>query len=238
MKKMQLRRLAGALALTAVIAVAPLALATEKGTEAGAQAARTNNGFSLVSSAQAAEHAQAGDAAHAAGPGDAHATDSLAPAKLKDLFWRTANFVALLIILIKFLAKPIASGLAGRQRSIREELEGLESKRKEAERSYREFEVRLAGMEKEMETVVQRAIAQATAEKERILAEAEKAAEDIKRQALMAVQSEMIDARRRLRDEVADQAATMAEAIIAKNLNTEDHVRITEQYLDRLGALQ
>ncbi|OQX10027.1 MAG: hypothetical protein BWK76_21315 [Desulfobulbaceae bacterium A2] len=238
MKKMQMRRLAGALALTAVIAVAPLALATEKGAEAGAQTARSNNGFSLVSSAQAAELAHAGDAAHAAGHGDAQATNSLAPAKLKDLFWRTANFVALLIILIKFLAKPIASGLAGRQRSIREELEGLESKRKEAERSYREFEARLAGMEKEMETVVQRAIAQATAEKGRILAEAEKAAEDIKRQASMAVQSELIDARRRLRDEVAEQAATMAEAIIAKNLNTEDHVRITEQYLDRLGALQ
>jgi len=229
MKKQQLCNLVGALALTVGVALAPVALAAEQAGSARTQAATT---WSLVGTAHAAD----------AGHGDAHGAaahhDSLSPEKLKDLFWRTANFVALLIILIKFLAKPIAKGLAGRQRDIREELESLEAKRKEAERSYREFEARLAGMEKEMETVVQRAVAQASAEKERILAEAEKAAEDIKRQASMAVQSELIDARRRLQDEVAEKATAMAETIIAKNLTPADHVRITEQYLERLGALQ
>ena len=57
----------------------------------------------------------------------------------------------------------------------------------------------LAGMEKEMELIVERAIAQARIEKERILADAEKAAEDIKRQAEAAVQAELEDAKRILR---------------------------------------
>lgn len=163
---------------------------------------------------------------------------SITPAKLKDLFWRTVNFIALLIILIKFLAKPIGNALAGRRQQVIDELETLQGKRDAAERSYKEFEARLAGMEKEMEVVVQRAIAQAEAEKVKILDDAEKAAEDIKRQAEAAVQAEIVEAKRMLRDDIADQAAAMAEELIINNLTPEDQVKITEQYLDRVGTVQ
>lgn len=177
---------------------------------------------------------------HGAGDahGSAHGAKSITPAKLKDLFWRTVNFIALLIILIKFLAKPIGNAIAGRQQHVIDELKTLQDKRDAAERSYKEFESRLAGMEKEMEVVVQRAIAQAENEKTKILQDAEKAAEDIKRQAEAAIQAEIVEAKRALRDDIADQAAAMAEELIIKNLTPEDQVKITEQYLDRIGAVQ
>ena len=182
----------------------------------------------------AAEHGEADP--H--GAVEEHGGSSITPAKLKDLFWRTVNFIALLIILIKFLAKPIGNALAGRRQQVINELETLQEKRNAAERSYKEFEARLAGMEKEMEGIVQRAIAQAENEKTKILADAEKAAEDIKRQAEAAIQAEIVEAKRALRNEVADQAAVMAEELIKKNLTPEDQVKITEQYLDRIGAVQ
>lgn len=189
----------------------------------------------------AAGHEVAADAhgakAEAAGHGEAHG-GSLAPAKLKDLFWRTVNFLALVVILVKFGAKPVISGLSGRQQRIREELDDLAARRDEAEKSYKEFEAKLAGMEREMELIVEKAIAQAQVEKERILADAEKAAEDIKRQAEAAVQAELEDAKRSLREEVAEQAAAMAEALIVKNLTPADQIAITEQYLERVGAVQ
>ena len=163
---------------------------------------------------------------------------SLAPAKLKDLFWRTVNFLALVVLLVKFLAKPIGTGLSGRQQQIKEELDDLSVRRDEAEESYKEFEVKLAGMEHEMELVVQKAIAQAQNEKERILADAERAAEDIKRQAEAAVQTALEDAKRLLRAEIAEQAAAMAEELIVRNLTPADQIAITEQYLERVGAVQ
>jgi F-type H+-transporting ATPase subunit b len=178
-----------------------------------------------------------GAKAEAAGHGEAHG-GSLAPAKLKDLFWRTVNFLALVVILVKFGAKPVISGLSGRQQRIREELDDLAARRDEAEKSYKEFEAKLAGMEREMELIVEKAIAQAQVEKERILADAEKAADDIKRQAEAAVQAELEDAKRSLREEVAEQAAAMAEALIVKNLTPADQIAITEQYLERVGAVQ
>jgi len=143
-----------------------------------------------------------------------------------------------MIILIKFLAKPIGSGISGRQQRVKDELDDLKAKRDEAERSYKEFEARLAGMEKEMDSVVEKAIAQAENEKIRIIKDAERMAEDIKRQAKAAVQAELVKTRRMLRDEVADQAAAMAEELIVKNLTPADQVAITEQYLDRVGAVQ
>ncbi len=216
--------------------------------------------FALASSAGGAGHGAsqveaAADGGHAVAASDGHGAaaveghgaaaegghgkaKSITPAKLKDLFWRTANFIALLVILIKFLAKPIANALAGRRQQVITELEELRRKRDEAEQSYREFEKRLAGMEKEMEVVVQRAIAQAENEKTKILEDAEKAAEDIRRQAEAAIQAEIVDAKRALRDEIADQAAIMAEELIMNNLTPEDQVKITEQYLDRVGAVQ
>ena len=174
-------------------------------------------------------------AATAEGHGEAHG-NPLSAEKLKDLFWRTINFIALLIILVKFLGKPIMSSLSSRQERIANELAEISAKRDEAERSYTAFTAKLAGMEKEMERVISQATAQAQIESDRILAEAERAAEDIKRQAQAAVQGEMEDAKRRLREEVADEAAKMAEELIKQNLTVADQGAITEQYLERVGA--
>ena len=182
--------------------------------------------------------AEVAEAAHGDGHGDGHAAPMITAEKLKDLFWRTVNFIALVIILVKFLAKPIANGLSGRRRGIQEELEDLEAKRDAAERSYKEFEGRLAGMEKEMDSVVEKAIAMAQDEKTRILSEAEQSAEEIKKQAEAAVQAAIVEAKGKLQDEVAEQAAAMAEELIVKNLTPEDQVAITEQYLEKVGAVQ
>lgn len=186
----------------------------------------------------AAVSANSGHGEEVGGDVAEHGDGTLSRKKLMDLLWRTINFIALVIILVYFLAKPIGNALAGRRQRVIEELEALQAKRDAAEKSYKEFESRLAGMETEMETVVKRAIAQAENEKVKILAEAEKAAEDIKRQAEAAVQAEIVKAKRMLRDEVADQAAAMAEELIVKNLKPEDQVKITEQYLERVGTVQ
>ncbi len=163
---------------------------------------------------------------------------SLSAAKLKDLFWRLLNFAALVAILVYFGAKPLASAFSSRQEQIKTEIEELEKKRDQAEQSYLEFEAKLAGMEKEIESVVERAKAQAEIEKKRILEKADQAAADIKRQAEMAVQNEITDARRQLVADIADQAAALAEEVIKRNLTADDQVKIIEDYLDKVGAVQ
>lgn len=193
-----------------------------------------------------ADHAPATDAAHSVSGEDSHAEEgshgasggSLSATKLKDLFWRVINFIALMIILVKFGAKPIGSALAGRQRDIKDEISDLEARKGEAERSYREFEAKLSTVEKDIDRIVEKAVAQAEIEKVKIIEKAEQAAEDIQRQAKLAVQNEIMEARRTLKNDVADQAAVMAEELIIKNLTSDDQVKIIEDYLDKVGAVQ
>jgi F-type H+-transporting ATPase subunit b len=163
---------------------------------------------------------------------------SLSVEKLKDLGWRIVNFIALIIILVKFGAKPIGTGLASRRKQIKEEIEDLQQRRVEAEQSYDDFQVKLAGVESEIDTIVDRAIAQAEIEKVKIIEKAEQAADDIKRAAEMAIQNEITEARRSLKDEIAEQAAAMAEELIVKNLTDDDQVKITVDYLAKVGAVQ
>ncbi len=217
--------------LALLLGVAPLALASsEAGNTSHVEAVAAGGTVAAVTSGH-------GTLAKETAPAKKQ-EDLISTAQYKDFFWRTVNFIALMIILIKFLAKPIGNSISGRQQHVKEELDDLQAKRDEAERSYKEFEARLAGMEKEMDSVVEKAVAQAENEKIRIIKDAERMAEDIKRQAKAAVQAELVKTRRMLRNEVADQAAAMAEELIVKNLTPADQVAITEQYLDRVGAVQ
>ncbi len=195
-----------------------------------------NVGHAIVEDVTAEAAALHGEAD--AGHGDAHATDSLSPAKLKDFGFRIMNFIVLLIILVKFGAKPIANGLGARRTQIREEIEDLEAKKVDAEKAYKEFSAKLEGVEKEVGTIVEKAVAQAEIEKARIIEAAEKSADDIKRSAKMAIANEVTASKRMLKVEVTEQAAVMAEELIIKNLTADDQVKIIEDYLDKVGAVQ
>jgi F-type H+-transporting ATPase subunit b len=197
-------------------------------------AAGTSDGEYSAEAHGTAEHAEHA----AAGHGEGHVAPMLTKAKLWDLLWRALNFAALVFIMVKFLSKPIAAGLGGRKRQIQDELETMQEKRDEAEQAYKAFELRLAGMEGEMVELVEKAKAMAEDEKIRILAEAEASAKDVRHQAEAAVQGALAQAKSQLQAEIAEQAVAMAEELIVKNLTPEDQVAITEQYLERVGAVQ
>ncbi len=163
---------------------------------------------------------------------------SLSHEKLMDLLWRTLNFIALVVILVKFLSKPVANALGGRQLKIRQQFEELEAKKAEADATYREYEKKLAQIEQEVGTIIEQAVAQGQLEKQRIIDDATRAASDIQRQAEMAITHELAVAKASLREEVANKAVAMAEELITKNLQPADQVKLVEDYLEKVGAIQ
>jgi len=167
-----------------------------------------------------------------------HAEGSLSPAKLKDLLWRVLNFAVLAVVLFKVLSKPIANGLRTRQQSISEQFTDLEERKAEADKAYQTYEEKLASIDQEVSDIIQAAIAQGEVERERIIAEANRAAEDIKRQAEMAIQHELAEAKLQLREEVANQAVVMAEELIRKNLQEADQEKLIEDSLAKVGTVQ
>jgi F-type H+-transporting ATPase subunit b len=152
-------------------------------------------------------------------------------AKWLDLLWRTLNFAVLAAVLVKLLSKPIANGLKGRRQSIKEEFEDLEDRKAEADKAYQGYEEKLAAIDQEIDEIIKNAIAQGETEKERIIEDGKRAAQDMKRQAEMAIQHELAEAKLKLREDVANQAVIMAEELIKKNLQETDQTKLIEDYL-------
>lgn len=167
----------------------------------------------------------------AAGHGEHH---GLSHNQVMNFIWHCLNFSILAFLLVKFLRKPITGALKGRTESIRAGFEELEAKRADAERKYAEYEAKLSTMDEQAERILKSFTEQGESEKEKIIAQAHEAAERIKAQAEFYVQQELVKAKTELQTEVADMAVKMAEDLIRKNLNEEDHHRLISEYLERV----
>ncbi|MDD5760175.1 MAG: F0F1 ATP synthase subunit B [Desulfobulbaceae bacterium] len=175
--------------------------------------------------------------AYAEGHGGGHVpANPLSHEKLMDLLWRTLNFAALLVLLVKFGSKPIASALGGRRAAIINRFDDLNARRNEVEQSYKKYEEKLGRIDQEVQAIIESAKAQGEIEKQKIIDDATRAAADIKRKAELAVQFEFAQAQKSLREEVAEQAAGMAAALVQKSFTDADQSKLVSEFLDKVGA--
>ena len=179
----------------------------------------------------AAHNAEA--AAHEAGGHEGH-SHALTHLQIMNFIWHCLNFTLLVLILLKYLKKPIADAVKDRSDSIAKAFEDLEIKKAEAEKRYSEYEKKLSGMDQEAKKILDSFLKQGEAEKEKIITQAQQTAERIKTQAESYVQQELSKAKKELQDEVANVAVKMAEEIVRKNLTEQDHSKLISEYLERV----
>ncbi len=196
-----------------------------------------DSGFTGTAIASDAIASSGGDA-HVA---DAHAADAhhgghgLTHSQIMNFIWHILNFSILVVVLVKFLKKPISDALTGRQQGIKSQFEELEAKRVEAERMYAEYEKKLSGMDVEAQRILKTFVEQGEAEKARIIEQAEESARRIKAQAELYVQQELSKATVQLQKEVSEMAVAMAEEIVRKNITEEDQHRLIAEYLEKVA---
>lgn len=171
--------------------------------------------------------AAGGEAAHGEGHG-------ITPAKMQDFIWRTFNFVVFAAILIKLVAKPAKAFFAQRSTDIGASFEELEAKKAEAEAALKAAETRLAEVASEREQLIQQFMAEGEAEKKKIIEKAEMVAARIKEMAALSIEQETKKAVQELKQEVAEQATQMAEALIKKEITSTDQHKLVEEYLQKV----
>jgi F-type H+-transporting ATPase subunit b len=158
--------------------------------------------------------------------------------KKKDLLWRTMNFVVLAGALFLLLRKPASQALEARRQGIRNQLDDLEKQKAEAEKELSEYKAKLARLDKEIDQIVAEYVREGEAAKEKILQEAQVAAEKLREQAKKNIEHEFQGARLELMAEMSDQAVKMAETLIKKNISDEDQKRIVDEYLTKVVVAQ
>lgn len=148
--------------------------------------------------------------------------------------YRVLNFAVLAIALFFILRKPVSKALTSRIEGIRDQLNDLEDKKKEAEKQLAAYEEKLAHLNQEAKKVIAEYIRQGTDAKARILSEAENAALRLEEQARRNIENEFEQAKLRLQEEIMDKALLKAQEIIKDKITSEDQDKLVAEYLKKV----
>jgi len=152
----------------------------------------------------------------------------------KSLLIQLVNFLVLLIVLYRFLYKPLVSTLEGRSAAIRQQLAEAQAAREEAQRQLAEFESRLQAAQADAQALRERALREAAETRERLTAEARQEAARLLVAAQAQIAQEVRRAKTELRAEVGALAVEIAERLVRKSLRDEDHQRLVQEALAQI----
>ena len=152
-----------------------------------------------------------------------------------DFILIAGSFLLLIFLVKKYAWGNITSVLDERAEKISSDIDGAEEARKKAEELASKREAELAGSRTEAKTIIENA--KGTAEKTRadILAEAKLEAGRLKEKANQEIAQNKAEALQSVKGDVADLTISLAEKILSKNLDSQAHKELIDQYIDQLG---
>jgi F-type H+-transporting ATPase subunit b len=150
--------------------------------------------------------------------------------------YRVMNFSVLAIALFLLLRKPVAQALDGRIKGIKDQLNDLEARKKEAEKQLSAYNEKFALLEQETEKLIQEYIRQGNEAKARILEEAQSAAEKLEEQARRNIEHEFKKAKLQLQQDILEKTLVKAEELISSKITDEDQDKLVDEYLDKVVA--
>jgi F-type H+-transporting ATPase subunit b len=151
-----------------------------------------------------------------------------------NFFWRSINFLVLGGALYWLLAKKTREFFTGRQDGIRAALAEAEIAREAAEKKFREYSVKLEKATEEIEQIGEMIRSQGLAEKERIIAEAGKAAAKMKEDTQTRIEQEFNKASQQLQSEAVRLSTQMAEELLKKHIQAADHEAMVKDYIAKV----
>lgn len=158
-------------------------------------------------------------------------------ALVKDFFWRCLNFTVLVAILAYFVTKPIKKGLSGRTESIEKSLEEARKAQKEAEAKFAEYDEKLKKASAEIDDIYASIKREGELERERIIKGAQEMAAKMEKEAQKTAEVEVARAKAELQTRAVNLAIEIAEEILQKNVTAEDHSRLVDEYMQKVGEL-
>lgn len=170
--------------------------------------------------------------AFAAEHGGEHAVDM---GKLwKNFGYRAIVFVLLVIILVKIAKKPLLNFLDKRTADIEKAIKDAKEASETAKAELTNYEIKMKGFEKDLETMKEKSLKAAEAEKQQILEDAEKQIEKLKTFAENLIESETKKATVQLKKEAVLAAISAAEAKLGSKLDSETQKKILDQYIKKI----
>jgi F-type H+-transporting ATPase subunit b len=153
----------------------------------------------------------------------------------KSLIIQAVNFILLMVLLTKLLYRPLVAKMDERTQAIKKSLEEAQAARAEAQREREEHAARIQAAHGEAQAIRAAALKEAGEEQRRLVESAREEAERLVASAKAELAQDVRRARQELRQEVGDLAIQVAERLIRKSLRDEDHRRIVDDAIARVG---
>jgi F-type H+-transporting ATPase subunit b len=147
------------------------------------------------------------------------------------MIWTLLLFGATLLILNKYVFPRISDALERRSRAIEESIEHAERTKREADELLEEYRARLREARGQSEDIVARARKAADSLQDQAKADASKQREELLAATRRDIEAETRRALEEIRKEVADMTVVATEKITRKSLTPEDHRRLIEEAL-------
>ena len=145
------------------------------------------------------------------------------------------NLLLLFLIIKKFLFKPVMSVLEKRKQEIDGQYAEANAAIDEANLSKKQWEEKLAAAEDEAEAIIQTAAENAKYRGDKLIEDAQKRAESIVRVAESEAELERKKATDSMKQEIVEVSGALAEKLLERELNREDHKAIIESFIEEIG---
>jgi F-type H+-transporting ATPase subunit b len=154
------------------------------------------------------------------------------------LLVQMVNFLILIVLLQRFLYKPLTQFLATRADGIKRSLEEAKAAREAAAKAQQEYEARIAATRREAAALRESAVREVEEERQRLLKVSRDEAARLLTEAKAQIEQEVKRAKAELRAEVVGLSLGVAERLIGRSLTTDDDRRLAEQVVQEIGAGQ
>ena len=182
----------------------------------------------------AAESESSHDAGHGGGHGEGGG-GGVNPLSFKaDLaIWTAVIFLLLLAVLWKFAWGPIAQGLDKREQGIADQIAQAEKSNEEARRLLEEYQQKLAASEDEVRRIVEQGRRDGEQVGRDIVQKARAEAEAERKRSLREIEAATAGALKELAERGAELAVTLAGKIVRAELKPADHIQLIEDAVKR-----
>jgi F-type H+-transporting ATPase subunit b len=150
----------------------------------------------------------------------------------------TAPFIALLFnfgvmgfLVFILLRKPMGAKFKNRRENLKQALDEAKALKAKAEKMMADAQGRMDAIDTEMANIRNDILQAGNARSEQILEDAEKKANRLRADTKAMLEQEVAQMIQSIREELADQIITAATKAVNDNLSTDDHNRLTQDFL-------
>ena len=153
------------------------------------------------------------------------------------IIWTLVSFFILLILLKKVAFPPILQGMKKREETIKQQLDEAQKTKKEAETLLEDYKRQLADARSEAQKIINEGKGLGESIRKEVIQKAQEESNQIVKRAQEEIELQKQKALMELQEKIADLSVMAASKVINKSLNLEDHRRLVEDYISKVGEL-